>query len=473
MQNFWIYSYIFITLWAVITIIFYGSRPTKSIAWVLASIFLPFLGPLCYYFFGVNRKKFKFFRLRHSLKRQLYDGENREVIAVESTPFDNEHSFNKLVQLIENNSFLYASSGNSVTLLENGEDTFEQIFKAIEDAKHFVHMQYFILEQGQLFDRLCPLLKNKIASGVEVRIIYDSFGSYKMRGKPKRQLQEIGVKIYPILPIRFGNLLYTLNYRNHRKIVVVDGKIGFTGGVNVTDKYVTYDNPLGKWEDLHLMLKGPVVNSLHRIFIKDYYFASKEEGLLNKKYLPEPKKEGDSIVQIVSGGPDSPQSVIMQQYIAMMHLAEKSVTIANPYFIPGVAFLEAMKIVALSGIKIKLIVPKKSDSLVAKYSMFSHFESLLKVGVEIYLRNEFSHSKVLIVDNSIASVGSGNFDYRSFEHNYETNALIYDEEIANSVEARLDKYCKPLAQLHYDSFKARPRYQKFLEGLAKFMSPLL
>ena len=276
-----------------------------------------------------------------------------------------------------------------------------------------------------------------------------------------------------MMPLRFGNLLFTLNYRNHRKIVIVDGNIGFVGGVNVSDKYIKAESELGIWNDLHLKLEGPVVNSLHRVFIKDYHFASNEEMLLNQKYLPETEPKGNSIVQIVSGGPDSKQPVIMQQYIGMINSAKASIYIANPYFIPGTTVLQALKIAALSGIKINLLIPKHSDSLMAKYSMFSRFEELLSIGVHIYLREDFSHSKVIIIDEKLASVGSGNFDYRSFEHNFEANALIYDEKVTQSISNEFKSYCATNMSIDYSTFKNRSIFHKFIEGIAKFFSPLL
>lgn len=473
MNSYWLFAYIAITLWTILTVIFYGSRPTKSLAWVLIAIVLPFGGPILYYLFGVNRRKFRFFRLRHTQKRKLYDQAPDAVSNTDITDLFNDAKRKKLSRILQNNTYLKPYENNQVTLLKNGEQTFEAIFEHMENAEKFIHLQYYIFEQGDLFERLCKLFKKKIDEGLEIRIIYDSFGSYAMRGKPKKKLRNIGVQIYPILPIRFGNLLYTLNYRNHRKIIIIDGKVGFTGGINVSDKYIRSKSPLGKWEDLHIQLEGPVVHSLHSVFLKDYYFASSTEGMLNEAYMPKLSKKGDAIVQIVSGGPDSQQPAIMQQYIAMVNVAEESIVISNPYFIPGQAFLQALKIAALSGIEITLVVPKKSDSIMAKFSMFSQFEELLQVGVNIYLRSNFSHSKAIIIDTEIASVGSGNFDYRSFEHNYETNALIYDKAIAQEIIDDLSEYLTSENKLDFDRFKARPKWHRFMEGLAKFFSPLL
>lgn len=474
MSTIWMIIYIIVTLWTILTIIFYGSRPTKSLSWVLIAIVVPFGGPVLFYLFGVNRRKFKFFRLRHAQKRKLYDQTPDVLDKAGIDEIFKTSKKRKLACLLQNNTYLSPYNGNKVVLLKDGKHTFEAIFHCMEKAEKFIHLQYYILEQGEVFEKLCELFKRKIGEGVEVRIIYDSFGSYRLRGRPKKRLIAIGVKIYPMLPIRFGNLLFTLNYRNHRKIVIIDGEVGFTGGVNVSDKYIkTNNSPLGRWDDLHVQLEGPIVHSLHRVFLKDYHFASSTEGMLNNIYLPEQPKKGEVTVQIVSGGPDSTQPSIMQQYIAMANAAEKSITIENPYFIPGVSFLQAIKIASLSGIKVKLLVPKKSDSMMAKYSMLSHFEELMEAGVNIYLRDDFSHSKAIVVDNEMVSIGSGNFDYRSFEHNYETNALIYDEKIAAEITESIEKYCIPENQMDYERYKERSSGHRFMEGLAKFFSPLL
>ena len=473
MKTFLLIVYLIITLWSTLSIIFYGSRPTKSLSWLLAILALPFAGPILYYLFGVNRRKFKFFTLRQTQKRKLYDETYNELKNTKNSISLNSFDYPKLGKLIKNNTFFLPYGGNDVKVLNDGFETFDAIFKAIEESKVFIHLQYYIFKEGELTERFYEIFKRKIKEGVEVRLIYDSVGSFGFRGKTIKKFKDIGVKAYPMMPLRFGNLLFTLNYRNHRKIVIVDGTIGFIGGVNVSDKYIKAITELGVWNDLHLKIEGPVVNSLHRVFIKDYHFASNEEMLLNEKYLPSSQSKGDSVVQIVSGGPDSKQPVIMQQYIAMINSAVESIYIANPYFIPGTTVIQALKIAALSGIKIYLLVPKHSDSLMAKYSMFSRFEELLAIGVQIFLREDFSHSKVIIIDEKLASVGSGNFDYRSFEHNFEANALIYNEKVTKTISDEFKSYCSTNISIDYSTFKERSILDKFLEGIAKFFSPLL
>ncbi|RRQ50624.1 cardiolipin synthase [Maribacter algicola] len=469
----WI-GYFTVTIWSIVNIIFYGQRSTKMISWSLTVIILPFLGPVLYYLFGINRRKFKLFKLKQTEKRKLYSETYKELKGGEKSvhDFDN-YKHDKIASLIRKNSYFAPYEGNKIDLLNNGEEAFGAIFEAIEKAEKFIHIQYYILEEGKLLDRFYDLFSKKVKEGVEIRMLYDSLGSHSLRGKVVKRFKDIGVKAFSSMPIRFGNLLFTLNYRNHRKIVVIDGKVGFAGGFNVSDKYVDPISNLGLWQDLHLRLEGPVVNSLQRIFIKDYHFAGDEDILLNDTYFPKIEAHGTSIAQVVSSGPDSKYPAIMQQYLAMINTAKKSICIANPYFIPGMPVREALQIAALSGVEVNLLTPKVSDSLLAKYSMFSGFEALLDVGANIYLRPDFSHSKVIIIDGEIASVGSGNFDYRSFEHNFETNVLVYDKEIAQKIEKFFFGHCKKEILLEKESFKKRSIYFKFMEGLAKFFSPLL
>ncbi|CAG2534784.1 MULTISPECIES: cardiolipin synthase [Maribacter] len=470
---FWV-AYIAVTLWSIVNIIFNGSRATKMISWSLSVIIFPFLGPLLYYLFGINRRKFKLFKLKQTEKRRLYSETYKELEGGEQSVHDfDDYKRDKLASLIRKNSYFAPYEGNEVTLLNSGEEAFGAIFKAIKGAKKFIHIQYYILEDGMLLDKFYELFKEKVKEGVEIRMLYDSFGSNSMRGKRVQRFKDIGVKAFSTMPIRFGNLLFTLNYRNHRKIVIIDGNVGFTGGFNVSDKYMKPVSELGIWQDLHVQIKGPAVNSLQRVFVKDYHFAGKEELLLQDKYFPKVDSSGKTVAQIISSGPDSRYPAIMQQYLAMINIATKSICIANPYFIPGEPVLEAIRIAALSGIQVTLLTPKISDSLLAQYSMFSTFEALLEVGANIYLRPDFSHSKVIIIDGEIVSVGSGNFDYRSFEHNFETNAILYDKEKASEIEKLFESHCTDEVKVDLEEFKKRSPFSKFLEGLAKFFSPLL
>ncbi len=465
--------YILTSVWAIGAIIYHGKRPSRSISWALAIITLPILGAVLYYLFGMNRRKFKFFNPKEFEKRKKYSLPKISSQEKFWSHFNDDTRKERINRLIKANSNTTAKTGNKVTALQDGEETFNVLFKAMEKAQSFIHVQYYILERGELLDKMLELFERKIKEGVEVRIIYDSLGSYQLRGRPRKKFQDVGVKIYPIMPIRLKNLLFSLNFRNHRKIVIIDNKVAFTGGVNVSDKYIKLGNELGKWKDTHLKLEGPIVNDLHLVFLKDYFFASKKEDFRISDYLSEQQTAGDVDAQIVSGGPDSKHPIIMQQYIGMMNQAQRSICIANPYFVPGEAFLQNLKVVALEGVHISLLVPKKSDSKAAKFAMFSHFEELLHVGVKIYLREDFSHSKIMIVDDDLVSIGSGNFDIRSFELNYETNVLIYSKEINAEMTEEFQKICEKSDPVTLERFQNRTIWLRFLEGLFKFFKPLL
>ncbi len=465
--------YLVLTVWAIGAVIYHGRRPSRSISWVLAIVALPYLGVVLYYLFGMNRRKFKFYNSKNFERRKHYRFPGQSTLEKFRVNFDSDIRKKRLSTLINANADTMATCGNKITVLQDGGQTFNALFKTMEEAKHFIHMQYYILEQGGLLDKMLELFERKIKEGVQVRILYDSLGSYHLRGEPKKKFQDIGVDIHPVMPIRLNNLLFSLNFRNHRKIVVIDNKVAFTGGVNVSDKYIKWNSELGKWKDTHLKLEGPIVNDIHLVFLKDYYFASKNEHFQIKDYLFEQDEVGSACAQVVVGGPDSDHPAIMQQYISMMNQAQRSILIANPYFLPGEAFLQTLKIVALEGVDVTLLIPRKSDSIAAQFAMFSQFEELLTIGVNIYLREDFSHSKILVVDDDLVSIGSGNFDIRSFELNYEANILIYDQEITSELKEEFFAVCKKADIMTLERFRNRPFWRKFLEGLFKFLKPLL
>ncbi|WP_027394623.1 cardiolipin synthase [Aquimarina latercula] len=466
--------YILLTSLAILHIILYGSRPTKSLSWLLIVLILPVIGIFLYIIFGVNRRRFKFFKLKQTVRRRLYEQNFGDRFTKEKHLVFTDNKSSKLSKLMRNSSNFGTQASNKVEVLQNGKKTFDTIFEELQKAEKFIHLQYYIFEEGELFEKLYSLLKEKLENKVEVRILYDAIGSYSLRKKAVKKLKSIGVKVYPIMPLHYGSFLFTLNYRNHRKIIIVDGKVGFTGGVNISDKYIKSNSELGIWDDTHLYIKGPAVDNLHRVFIKDYYFASDQELLLTDHYLPKIEDEGTIPVQIVAGGPDSDYASIMHQYISMINLAEKYIYISNPYFIPNNAMLEALRMAALSGVNIKLLVPKKSDSWLAKYSMLSFFEELLFLGIEIHQqKDDFLHSKVIVMDGEIVSIGSGNFDHRSFEHNFETNALIYDKTVAENVCKDFISDCNNSFLLEYKTYKNRSIKRKLSEGVARFFSPLL
>ncbi|MFY7671299.1 cardiolipin synthase [Tenacibaculum sp. MEBiC06402] len=465
--------YVLSALWGIYNVLLYGSRPSRSIGWLLVIIGFPFIGIFLFIVFGINRKEYKFYNLNFNAKRRLYDLNHKSQEIESFTHNFNSKKHDEISQLLRKSSGFPTVRSNRIELLHNGEVTFDKLFDAFSKAEKFIHIQYYIIENGELLDKLLNLFTEKIKSGVEIRILYDALGSYKWKNKSTRKLINLGAKVFPILPLKLNTILSTLNYRNHRKIAVIDGTIAFTGGVNISDKYIESKSELGKWDDTHLKIEGPLVDHIHRVFTKDYYFASGKQ-LLDDKYLPIQEEKGTTKAQVIVGGPDLNYHSILHQYTAMILSAEKSILIENPYFIPNQTLLEALKIAALRGVSISIMVPENNDSKIAKYSMYSNFESLLGVGIQIrILKNQFSHSKLIVIDEEIASVGSGNFDYRSFEHNYEINTLIFDNKLAKELAGSFNEKKVKCKILKHETFKNRSTLQKLLEGCAKILSPLL
>ncbi len=318
------------------------------------------------------------------------------------------------------------------------------------------------------------LFKHKAEQGVKVRIIYDGVGSYSLSKSYIRKLKAIGVEVYPFLPFKWDRFLASLNYRNHRKIIIVDGEIAFTGGINISDKYLKGDLVLGKWNDMHLQLKGPSVLDLQVVFAIDWFLVSGDTSEFEIGFPTLSPSVGNKTVQIVYGGPDDYFSPIGQTYFSIISNAKEYLYITNPYIIPGTAILRALEVVANSGVDVRLLVSAKADSVLVNWSVRSYFESLLKAGVKIYLFPDgFLHSKIIVSDNKIVSIGTANLDIRSIEQNYEVNAIVYDQETANLLREDFLKESQQSIAMDYATFKNRSYLDKLKEGFAKVFSPLL
>ncbi|WP_378182587.1 cardiolipin synthase [Aquimarina sp. SS2-1] len=456
----------------VIKLILYGLRPTKTLAWMLAIFTIPVGGMLFYLLLGRNRRKNKLFQLKRT--DEIISYLEKAESHYESVTDEEYQEHRKLIKLITMNCGFAPSAGNKLKLLKNGDATFKAIFDSLKKAKHFIHLQYYIFEDGELAEGLFELFKQKLKEGVQIRILYDGIGSRSLSKKYIRKLQKAGVEIYSFLPVKFGKFLSSLNYRNHRKIIVVDNKIAFTGGINVADKYVKGDPDLGIWHDMHLQLEGPVVHSLQAIFVMDWFLISNHEDILSPSYFTTYKKMGNMTAQTVHSGPDEDFSATRQLYFSLINEAKEYVYIANPYIIPGEAILEALKVAALSGVEVRLLLSDISDSKIVRWCVRSYFEELLEAGVKIYLFSDgFLHSKTIVVDDTVSSVGTTNLDLRSFEQNYEVNVVIYDDSFAEELKNDFLSDCKQSIQLDYTTFASRPWIEKLKEGVAKIFSPVL
>lgn len=459
--------YVFVAISIVLSILLYGAKPTKSLAWLLAIFALPVGGIFLYLLLGRNRRRYKLIEHQKDLFRKMPKPNTEHI-----NEFDGKYG--KLMTLSYKNSHFPPTTGNELKILKDGRTTFETIFSALEAATTRIHIQYYIFEEGDLANRLLTLFEEKIAYGVAVRMIYDGIGSFSLSKKYLKKLLEIGVEVYSFLPFKFGRYFYSLNFRNHRKIIVVDGKIAFTGGINVSDKYLKGQVGLGKWHDMHLRLIGSASTQLDQVFMTDWYLVS------TKLLEPISIKQNDSIepianelVQIVAGGPDDDFPVLEQTYFSMINMAKNYIYITNPYIIPGQALVRALQTAALSGVDVRLLVSEKIDNQVVSWSVQSYFELFLKAGIKIYLFPDgFLHSKIMVSDDAVSSIGTANLDDRSFEQNYEVNAIMYHSKMAKILKEDFLNDCKVSNELFYDEYVKRSWGKKLKQGVGRVLSPL-
>ncbi|MDR1860657.1 MAG: cardiolipin synthase [Bacteroidales bacterium] len=450
-------------------------NPIKTISWILVLIALPGLGIVIYWFFGqIYRRKNRFSRrglnelerLR-KLTRQQLDRlpENRTLPAAAK-------SKKHLINLLLSNADAILSDDNDVQILRNGEQAFPAMFKAIEQARRHVHIEFYIIENDTLGMQLHDVLIAKVREGVEVRLIYDDVGSWKLPGSYINSLRRAGVHIDCFIKVRFPLLSSKVNYRNHRKLVVVDGNIGFIGGLNIADRYLQGSPKIGTWRDTHLMLTGGAAVALQVIFMADWYFVSKE--ILAESYFRPIRHGHGKTVQIVGSGPDSDWGSISQAYFVAIASATEQVFISTPYLIPNAEIASAMKAAALGGIDVRILMPQKSDAGVTGWSSQSYISELLEAGVRIFFYQPgFVHSKFIVVDGVFASIGTANIDFRSLETNFEVNAMIYDEATAIELREHFLADLKCSREILLPDWEKRPRWSKVLESFARILSPLL
>ena len=486
----WEIVYTLLLVFSCLKAIYDTGSNTKALAYVLAIIFVPFAGMVFYFVFGTNYRKKKIYsrkfladesqskRLEASIKKRSLD-----LIAKGDSVVKAHKGIANLL-LRENISPL--TGNNAVELLINGENKFPRVLEAIREAKHHIHMEYYIYEDDQIGKEIEALLIQKAQQGVEVRLIYDDFGSRSIRKKLVPRLRAAGVEAFPFYEIKFLALANRLNYRNHRKIIVIDGIIGFIGGINVSDGYI---NPLKKghkqrpkkmqklfWRDTHVRIEGAGVHYLQHLFLCDWNFCAEQMLSASLDYFPHSAGSvpGGKYVQIAASGPDSDNPTIMFSLLQAIHQAMEEVLITTPYFIPEQAVISALSIAALSGVKVKLLVPGKSDSKIVNAAARSYYGELLDAGVDIDLYQKgFVHAKTLVADRSLSIVGSANMDYRIFDLNFEANAIIYDEDFGHQLATVFYKDLEGAIKLDAFEWERRFWLQKLLEKTVRLIAPLL
>jgi cardiolipin synthase len=476
-------AYILFLIFVCMRIIYDTRSTNKALSYLLFAVFVPFLGMLFYFLFGINYRKRKIYSKKLSENDELANKIREDIYRY------SKQTFNECDATVQNNRELAymllkdttspLTGRNSVKLLVNGENKFPEVLQAIQDAKHHIHIEYYIYDDDEIGKKIGDALIRKAKEGVEVRFIYDDFGSRDIRKKLVPRLKANGVQAFPFFRIYFIPFANRINYRNHRKIIVVDGQTAFIGGINVSDRYI---NPSSQgqrlfWRDTHLRIDGPGVQYLQYLFLCDWNFCAETKLKADRVFFPPlssyPLKD-NTVVQIAAGGPDSPIPTILFSLMKAVNLASKEILISTPYFIPGDALMDALMIASLSGISVKLLVPGKSDSVLVNAAAHSYYNALLKSGVEIFLyKKGFMHAKTLVADRMIAIVGTANMDYRSFDLNFEVNAIVYDTGISNQLADIFYEDLKDAEKIDPATWSNRARYRKFFEKTARLVSPLL
>jgi cardiolipin synthase len=458
-------------------IVFENRNPLKTLSWMLVILFIPVVGIIIYFFFGRNYRKQKIYtRKSMADSARLADHADRQVSLL-STVLAREsaaiRSKEHLIHLMLRNNRSLLTLDNKLDLLVNGSQTFPAMLDAIASATSFVHLEFYRIEPDILGTEFSELMQRKAREGVSVRVIYDDVGSWNIRKPYIKKMREAGVQIYPFIPVRFPSFSSKINYRNHRKILVVDGKIGFVGGLNIADKYLHGLPHLGPWIDTHLMVEGEAVAALDRVFIADWDFVSGEELPPDSSLQNVVRTGNRCLVQVASSGPDTDWATIMQVYFSAIATAKSSIYLTSPYFSPDESLLTALKTAALSGVDVRMIFPKYSDSIIANWNTRSYITELLEAGVRIFLyRNGFIHSKYLLVDNIFSSVGSPNVDVRSFDLDLEVTALIYDEDFALRLGVLFADDLKNCTEVTLPEWEKRSRRERYKEYLARIFGPL-
>lgn len=474
--------YFIIMLLVIIKVVNDTRSGTKTLAYILFIVFLPVIGIIFYFSFGVNYRKRKLYSKKLIKDKQLNQEVYQRIRHYSAAIFNAgilPHSYHKLVKFIENTNGSPPTANNSAVLLLNGEEKFPVLLKALREARSHIHVEYYIYADDVTGNEIADVLIEKAKEGVTVRFLYDGFGSHALGKSFLRRLQEKGIQTAPFYEVKWYAFANRINYRNHRKIIVIDGKISFVGGINISDKY---RNDLGNenklyWRDSHLMIAGRATFYLQYIFLCDWNFGTKKKLGFEPEFFPT-YSEGEDIkkelIQIVASGPDSDLPVILYSLTESIAAAKRKIWITTPYFIPGETLMDQLIIAARSGIEIKLLIPGISDSKIVNAAARSYYTELIRHGIRIFeYQKGFVHAKTIVIDDSLALIGSANMDYRSFDLNFEVNAMVYSEKINYELAKAFEDDLKNSVEINSDQWLNRPRLILLWEKIVRLVAPFL
>lgn len=478
------YVYWVVLISATLQIIHQYTISSRATAWLFTIYLFPVFGLGLYFIFGVKRKKRKIFKqkltddqLALEAYQQKFDEGSTHVLQ-ELQP--RLKQFAGLSKMVFREGCSRLTARNNIELLVNGEQKFPRLLVDLERAQTTIHMEYYTFKFDDIGYQLIEVLIKKAKAGLIIRFIYDDYGSLGIDQNVIKRMRSYGIEVFPFSEIKLFAFADRVNYRNHRKIVVIDSKIAYLGGLNVADDY-TNDQSSGEktryWRDSHVRIEGHAVAYVQNIFLNDWNFCAEQSIEIEKELSTEFNHvtiDQQRLVQVVSSGPDSPQPTILYSMLHAIHSANSEILITTPYFIPNPALLKALKIAAISGVKVQLLVPETSDARVVDAAAQSYYYELMQVGVEVYKYTKgFIHAKTMVVDGFLGVLGTANFDERSFELNFEVNVLVYDGSFAQQLVESFENDLKGAKRLTIESWEKRSAVKVFVEKLARLISPIL
>lgn len=463
--------YLAITIGGIVAVLMDNKQPEKTMAWILVLCFMPIVGIIFYLFFGQNTRKEKVISERSMdllMKRSMLEFAEQENLHI---PRRNR----PLMKLFTNQNWALPFKDNEVSIFTDGYEFVSTLLYNIGQAQDHIHLDTYIIEDDPLGNLVADALIDKARQGVEVRFLYDDVGCWRVKDRFFNRMKAAGIQVYAFMPVRFPAFTGKVNYRNHRKLCVIDGKVGFIGGMNIALRYVK-GTARQTWRDTHLCIRGGAVYAIQRAFLVDWYFVSRTL-VTDRRYYPAVDKtiNNNCLTQIVTSSPVSPWPDIMQGYVRVLLQAHRYVYMESPYFLPTEPVLFAMRTAALAGVDVRLIVPRHGDAKLVEWASRSYLMEVIEAGVKVYLYEPgFNHSKILVSDDNLSSCGSTNIDFRSFENNFEANAFFFNEGMALRLKkVFLTDQAQSTLVDDVSYFIKRPFLQRLLESLVRLLSPLL
>lgn len=460
------------------TLIFLERRNTAATwAWLMVLLFLPGLGFLLYLTFGQNLSKLRLYRLTAdevALGQTLMEQQRAQIRRGRIVPNDPAMmAYQDLIQMNLTDDYAFYTQDNQVEIVTDGRAKFGRLLERIEGARDHIHLMYYIFRDDRVGREVAEALTRKAKAGVKVRVLIDDVGSPFFRRNFWRPLREAGGEVVAFFPSRIPFINIRVNYRNHRKLVIIDGEYGFIGGFNVGDEYVGLNKRLGFWRDTHLVVRGSAVLMMQVRFLLDWNLATGRRLGLEPRYLPTVATAGSVGMQIVSSGPNSERQQIRNAFVKMVYAAKRSVYLQTPYFIPDESLMTALRSAALSGVDVRVMLPGKIESWFVYWASCTFVDELMRDGVKCYsYEGGFLHAKTMVVDEAIATVGTANVDTRSFKLNFESNALLYDSVTAQRLAEIFRSDLAQSREFTPAAYRRRPLYTRLMESLARLLSPL-